>query len=233
MYHIDQAPFQLHPHRQSVTLLPYVAVIRLHFKLYLPWYTSVYILFLQFIFISMEPTASQTRNHYLQKNQTAHLERALACAFKKAANLQCRSNVWTSNSAFNYSVGDRSCWGYDYYVAGWWQCQSGDQQEWKYRPWTAHPVMELWRRWFGPPAGGSTSRSARLWEDNTNAKASTTNETEGCGYCHCMHFTSKSATSSFCHRTTIAQTPNVNYRYIMRLWHCTHPGHPAFQVWWR
>jgi len=39
----------------------------------------------------MEPTPRQVRNHYAQKNQEAHLERALA--FKKAANLHCPSNV--------------------------------------------------------------------------------------------------------------------------------------------
>jgi hypothetical protein len=39
----------------------------------------------------MEPTPSQVRNHYSQKNQEAHLERALA--FKKAANRHFPSNV--------------------------------------------------------------------------------------------------------------------------------------------
>jgi len=39
----------------------------------------------------MEPTPSKVRNHYSQKNQEAHIERALA--FKKAANLHCPSNV--------------------------------------------------------------------------------------------------------------------------------------------
>jgi len=39
----------------------------------------------------MEPMPSMVRNHYSQKNQEAHLERALA--FKKAANLHCPSNV--------------------------------------------------------------------------------------------------------------------------------------------
>ena len=38
----------------------------------------------------MEPIPSQVRNHYSQKNQEAHLERALA--FKKAANLHWPSN---------------------------------------------------------------------------------------------------------------------------------------------
>jgi hypothetical protein len=35
----------------------------------------------------MEPTASQVRHHYSQKNQEAHLERALARALQKTANL--------------------------------------------------------------------------------------------------------------------------------------------------
>jgi len=37
----------------------------------------------------MEPTASQVRNHYSQKNQEAHLEGALARALQKTANLHC------------------------------------------------------------------------------------------------------------------------------------------------
>jgi hypothetical protein len=40
----------------------------------------------------MEPTASQVRNHYSRKNQEAHLERALARALQKTANLHCQSN---------------------------------------------------------------------------------------------------------------------------------------------
>jgi len=39
----------------------------------------------------MEPTPSQVRNHYSQKNQEAHLARALA--FKKAASHHFPSNV--------------------------------------------------------------------------------------------------------------------------------------------
>jgi len=54
----------------------------------------------------MEPTASQVRNHYSQKNQEAHLERALARASQQTANLHCRSNVWTSHPTFEYTVGD-------------------------------------------------------------------------------------------------------------------------------
>jgi hypothetical protein len=54
----------------------------------------------------MEPMASQVRNHYSQKNQEAQLERALARALMNTANYHCWSNVWTSNPAFEYSVGD-------------------------------------------------------------------------------------------------------------------------------
>jgi len=43
----------------------------------------------------MEPTPSQVRNHYSQRNQEVHLERALT--FKKAANLDCPSNVCLPN----------------------------------------------------------------------------------------------------------------------------------------
>jgi len=39
----------------------------------------------------MEPTPSQVRNHYSQKNEQACLERAVV--FKKATNLHCPSNV--------------------------------------------------------------------------------------------------------------------------------------------
>jgi len=49
---------------------------------------------------NMEPTASQVRNHYSQKNPEAHLERALARALKQTANVHCRSNLWNSNPAF-------------------------------------------------------------------------------------------------------------------------------------
>jgi len=43
-------------------------------------------------FLQMEPTPSQVRNHYSQKNQEELFERALA--FKKVANLCCSSNVY-------------------------------------------------------------------------------------------------------------------------------------------
>jgi hypothetical protein len=65
---------KLCPARLSVTLLPYFPVILLNIILYLPLYTSVYILQVRFIILNMEPTASQVRNHYSQKNQEAHLE---------------------------------------------------------------------------------------------------------------------------------------------------------------
>jgi hypothetical protein len=37
----------------------------------------------------MKLSASQVMNHYSQKNQEAHLERALAHALQKTANLDC------------------------------------------------------------------------------------------------------------------------------------------------
>jgi len=43
----------------------------------------------------MEPTPSQVRNHYWQKKEEAHLERALA--FKKAVNLHCTWSVSLRN----------------------------------------------------------------------------------------------------------------------------------------
>jgi hypothetical protein len=91
--HSFQRRLELDPPRPHVTLLPYFLVILLNFLLYLLLYASVYIP--QLHFINMEPTASQVRNHYSQKNQEAHLERALARALQKTANHYCQSNVWT------------------------------------------------------------------------------------------------------------------------------------------
>jgi len=104
--HLFQAHLELHPPRPSVTLLLYFPVILLNFILYLPLYTSVYILQLHCIIINMEPTVSQVTNHYWQKNEEAHHERALTCGLKETANHHCRMNDWTWNPAFEYSVGD-------------------------------------------------------------------------------------------------------------------------------
>jgi len=54
----------------------------------------------------MKPTASQVRNHYSPNNQEAHHDRAHAQALMNTANHHCWSNVWTSNPAFEYSIGD-------------------------------------------------------------------------------------------------------------------------------
>jgi len=43
----------------------------------------------------MEPTPSKVRNHYSQKHQEAHFERALA--LKKATNVDCPSHVYHPN----------------------------------------------------------------------------------------------------------------------------------------
>jgi len=53
----------------------------------------------------MEPTPSQVRNHYSQKKQEAHLDRALA--FKKAANLHIPSNVCLQIICLRASYCDR------------------------------------------------------------------------------------------------------------------------------
>jgi hypothetical protein len=90
-HYIFQALLELHPAQPRVTLLPCFAAILLYFVLYLPLYTSLYIP--NFTSSNMEPTASQVRNQYSQKNQEAHLERALARALQKTANLHCQSNV--------------------------------------------------------------------------------------------------------------------------------------------
>ena len=90
--HLFQAGLKLHPPQPSVTLLTYFPIILLNFILYLPLYTSVYILQLHFIIINMEPMASQVRNYYSERNQEAQLERGLARALEKTANPHCRSN---------------------------------------------------------------------------------------------------------------------------------------------
>jgi len=101
-----QVRLELHPPRPSVPLLPYFPLIVRNIIVYLPLYTSVYVLQLDFIIINMEPIASQMRNHYSQKNQEAHLVGALACALQKTANSHCKLNVCASNPVFEYSVGD-------------------------------------------------------------------------------------------------------------------------------
>jgi len=53
-----------------------------------------------------------------------------------------------------------------------------------------------------------------------------------CGHCHCMHFTSKSATSGQGHCTTIAQVPKVNHQHIRQVWCCSRPGAPTCEGWW-
>ena len=58
---------------------------------------------------------------------------------------------------------------------------------------------------FGQPAGGPISRPGALRYNNMNNKGSSTKGTEPCGHCHCHHFTCKSATFGWGHRTTIAQ----------------------------
>jgi len=55
----------------------------------------------------MEPTPSQVRNHYSQKNQESHLKRALA--FKKEAHLHCPSNVYSKLSS-NVYLAFRQWW---------------------------------------------------------------------------------------------------------------------------
>jgi len=89
-----QVRLKLCPPWPSVTQLLYFPVILSHLILYLGLYTSVNIP--QLHLITMQPTASQVRNYYSQKNQEAHCERALAHAFKKGVNFHCRPNVWTS-----------------------------------------------------------------------------------------------------------------------------------------
>ena len=99
------AHLELHPHRPHVILLPSSPIIPLNFVPYLYPYILLST-FPNFTSSNMEPMASQVRNHYSQKNQEDYLERALASALQKTANLHCRSNVWTSHPTFQYSVGD-------------------------------------------------------------------------------------------------------------------------------
>jgi hypothetical protein len=58
------------------------------------------------------------------------------------------------------------------------------------------------------------ARRDKMLRNNTG---STAKETEPCRYYHCLHFTSKSATSSRGHGTTIAQTPKVIRQHITRV----------------
>jgi len=103
-HNIFQTLLELHSAQPRVTFLPNFPVILLYFVLYIPLFTSRYIP--NFTSSNMEPTPSQVRNHYSQKNQETHVERALAHASQKTANLDCRSNVCTSSPAFEYSVQD-------------------------------------------------------------------------------------------------------------------------------
>jgi len=66
----------------------YSSALNLIFTAYT--FSSIFPTFLSSL-SQMEPMPCQVRNHYSQKNQEAHLERALA--FKKGANLRCPSNV--------------------------------------------------------------------------------------------------------------------------------------------
>jgi len=102
--YVFQACLELDPPWPCVTLLPWFPVIPPNFVIYLPLYTSLYIP--NFTSSNMEPTTSQVRNHYSEENQEAHLGRALVCPFRKRANRNCQSNVWSSNPAFEYSVGN-------------------------------------------------------------------------------------------------------------------------------
>jgi len=131
-----------------------LSVILLHFIPYSPLYTSVYISQLHLIFINTEPTASHVRNHYSQKNQEAQLERSLARALKTTAYLHWQSNVWTSNPAFKYGVGDSWSPQCNCYEAGLWRYWLGDQREQKWRPWRVHLVMWPRGRRCGLPAWG-------------------------------------------------------------------------------
>jgi len=91
--HIFLARLELHPPRPCVTLLLHFPISLLNFIPYSLLYAFVYIP--QLHSINMEPMASLVRNHYSQKNQEAHLERALARALQKTANFHSQSNVWT------------------------------------------------------------------------------------------------------------------------------------------
>jgi len=52
----------------------------------------------------MEPTASQVRNHYSQKNQEAHLERVLAGALAEDSQSSLPIKCLNIQPAFEYSV---------------------------------------------------------------------------------------------------------------------------------
>jgi len=179
----------------------------------------------------IEPMPSQVRNHYSQKNQEVHLERALA--FKKAVNLCCPSIVclpiivhhashimlWMTNVA-------------DFIIeAGWWYW-SGDQWWWKWWPCRVHHIVRDRRRQFGSQTGGPAFRPGTPGQVVQSNKGSTANKTEPCQYCYWMPSASKFPKSSWGNGTITAQTLKVNPpQQIIWLWLCTiHPGAAATQV---
>jgi len=181
---------------------------------------------------NMEPTASLVRNHYSQKNQKAPLESVLGHSFKNSANLHWRSNVWTSNSAFEYGVGQGECLWFDSYKAGSQQYRSPDQSRRQWRLQRVHIVFSDQRSQIQPPAEGPTSSPAAPLEDIMKYKGSTPKETEPCWYCHFTHCTSQSVTSSRGCHTTAAQTPKVNHQHIRQVWPCICWSSPFSGGWW-
>jgi hypothetical protein len=173
----------------------------------------------------MEPTPSQVRNHYSQKNQEAHLERALA--FRKGANLD-----WPSNVCLPLCIVLRMTTVPEFIIeVGWWY-RSGVHwwRKWTHR--SVHLIVWHWRRRFGSPKGSRLSRPGAPGQVVTNYKGSTAKDTEPCRYCYCLPSASKFPKSTWGNGTTTAQMPKLNPpQQIIRVWPCTiHQGAAATQV---
>jgi len=93
--------------------------------------------------------------------------------------------------------------------SGWWY-RSGDWWGRKWGHWTVHRIIRYWRRRFGSPTGGPTSRPGAPGHVIMNFKGPTAQATQPCRYCHCMPSASKFPKSSWGHGTTTAQTPKVS-----------------------
>jgi len=178
----------------------------------------------------MEPIPSQVRNNYWQKNQQAHLQRALV--IKNAANLCYPSNVCLPNIFLRemyivlWLTNDP-----DLIIKAEWQYTAGDQWWRWYRPQSVHSIVQCHYRRFGLPTGRPTSRSEAWGEVVMNEKGSTGKEMEPCQYCYFTRSTFKLLQSGWGNGTNTIQRPKVNrHQQIIRVWEFTiHPSFAATQ----
>jgi hypothetical protein len=159
---------------------------------------------------------SQVRNHHLQNNQEAHLERALA--FKTAANLQCTSNV-----CLPITCPPASYWGWlislfsIMYQDDDTNQEIGDDDSAD----TGGFIIssEHRRIWFQWSTGGPSSRSGAPERVIMHVNGSSAKETEPYEYCHCTPSASTFLKSTGSNVTTTAQMPKViPPQPIIRVW---------------